>query len=213
MHSQTLFLVLGTFPGFRYYAERMSLREAKRASTRAALEESAWLLATGRPWAEITIDDIATGAGVARRTFFNYFESKEEVLGTLGAMRPGEFLATVRARPVTEDPWESMRESMLGLLRVSPRESIERMRTMWREPALLEQNVAGRRALEENLIQEIRRRRPALSTTEALLIASVFLTATRVALQTWVDDGESGDPVAALTRTLASVQLRVGDPA
>ena len=61
----------------------MSLREAKRVSTRAALEQAAWLLAAARPWSEITIDDITAGAGVARRTFFNYFESKEELLNKL----------------------------------------------------------------------------------------------------------------------------------
>ena len=84
---------------------------------------------------------------------------------------------------------------------------------MWREPALLEQNIAGRRLLEQNLVDEIRRRRP-VTTAEALLIASVFLTAARVALQTWVDDGESGPPTQALTADAgrgAGVR-RNGDP-
>lgn len=188
----------------------MSLREAKRVSTRSALEQSAWLLAASRPWAEITIDDITAGAGVARRTFFNYFESKEELLGTLGAMRPGEFLAAVRARPLDEDPWQMLRTSLLGQLAASPRESIERMRAMWREPALLEQNIAGRRLLEQNLVEEIRRRRP-LTAAEALLMASVFLTAARVALQCWVDEGESGAPTEALTAALDAVRLTVGE--
>ena len=190
----------------------MSLREAKRVSTRAALEQSAWLLAANRPWSEITVDDIATGAGVARRTFFNYFDSKEDLQAVLGGMRPGEFLAAVRARPQDEDPWEMLRTAMLGLLQASPRESIERMRAMWREPALLERNVAGRRLLEQNLVEEIRRRRPRLTETEALLLVSVFLTATRVALQTWVDDGESGEPTEALATAVDAVRVSVGTP-
>ena len=188
----------------------MSLREAKRVSTRAALEQSAWLLAASRPWSDVTIDDITAGAGVARRTFFNYFESKEELFGALGAMRPGEFLAAVRARPLDEDPWEMLRSSLFGQLQASPRESIERMRAMWREPALLEQNIAGRRLLEQNLVDEIVRRRPQLTATEALLVASVFLTAARVALQTWVDDGESGEPTEALAAAVDAVRVTVG---
>ncbi|WP_111768287.1 TetR/AcrR family transcriptional regulator [Nakamurella deserti] len=188
----------------------MSLRESKRVSTRAALEQSAWLLAASRPWSDVTIDDITTGAGVARRTFFNYFESKEELFAALGSMRPGEFLAAVRARPLDEDPWEMLCGSLTVQLQSSPRESIERMRAMWREPALLEQHIAGRRLLEQNLVDEIRRRRPALDTTDALLMASVFLTATRVALQTWVDDGSPGTPIESLTRTLRAVTVTVG---
>lgn len=188
----------------------MSLREAKRVSTRSALEQAAWLLAAVRPWSEITIDDIAAGAGVARRTFFNYFESKEELLTALGAMRPGEFLTAVRARPLDEEPWEMLRAALLGQLQASPRESLERMRAMWREPELLERNVAGRRLLEQNLVEEICRRRPQLTSTEALLIASVFLTAARVALQAWVDDGGDGEPTDALSATLRVVQVGVG---
>lgn len=188
----------------------MSLREAKRVSTRSALEQSAWLLAASRPWSDITIDDISAGAGVARRTFFNYFESKEELLEALGAMRPGEFLAAVRARPLDEDPWQMLRSAMLDQLEGSPRESIDRMRAMWREPALLEQNVAGRRLLEHNLVTEIRRRRPALDDAAALLIVSVFLTAARVALQTWVNDGETGALTDALAATVDAVHVTAG---
>ena len=103
-----------------------------------------------------------------------------------------------------------LRLAMFAQLEASPRESIERMRAMWREPALLEQNIAGRRLLEQNLVDEIRRRRPGLTTAEALLMASVFLTSVRVALQTWVDDGESGLPTEAVTAVLDAVHLTVG---
>ena len=51
-----------------------------RAEVRRALTEAAVDLFTVRGYDETTIDDIAAAAGVARRTFFRYFPSKEDAI-------------------------------------------------------------------------------------------------------------------------------------
>lgn len=55
-------------------------RDRRRAETRAAIVRAATGLFLERGVARTSIDDIAAGAGIARRTFFLHFPSKEDVL-------------------------------------------------------------------------------------------------------------------------------------
>ena len=56
------------------------LRERKKAETRAALHAAAVRLFLERGPADVTVSDICEAAGVSARTFFNYFDAKEEAL-------------------------------------------------------------------------------------------------------------------------------------
>ncbi|GIT81434.1 TetR family transcriptional regulator [Leifsonia sp. LS1] len=56
------------------------LRERKKAQTRAELERAAVELALDRSPDEVTVDDICARVPVSHRTFFNYFDSKEDAL-------------------------------------------------------------------------------------------------------------------------------------
>lgn len=61
----------------------LSHRENKRIQTQRAIEAAATQLVLDRGFPEVTVDDICAPVGISRRTFFNYFNSKEEaVLGT-----------------------------------------------------------------------------------------------------------------------------------
>ncbi len=58
-----------------------SLRERKKVACRAALQRAALELAHERGNIHaVTVDDVAERAGVATRTFFNYFPTKESAL-------------------------------------------------------------------------------------------------------------------------------------
>jgi AcrR family transcriptional regulator len=89
------------------------LRERKRAQTRHRLEEAAIGLALRDGLDKVTIDAISERADVSPRTFFNYFDSKEDAI--LGVRPPDvteEILAAHRAR---YDGAELI-ESVIGLL-------------------------------------------------------------------------------------------------
>jgi len=67
-------------------AAALPLRERKKAETWAALHEAAASLALEHGVDQTTVEAIASSAGVSPRTFFNYFEVKEDAI--LGLREP-----------------------------------------------------------------------------------------------------------------------------
>jgi AcrR family transcriptional regulator len=55
-------------------------RDRQRRETGRALQAAAIRLVNERGFTDVTVDDIATAAGVARRTFFNHFPTKAAAL-------------------------------------------------------------------------------------------------------------------------------------
>ena len=68
-------------------SEPNSRRERKKQETRQRLLEVAWDLFRVRGYEETTVEEITGAADVAKGTFFNYFETKEAVLGEIMAWR------------------------------------------------------------------------------------------------------------------------------
>jgi len=56
------------------------LRDSKKAATRQAISDVATLLFVERGFENVSIDEIARAAGVARKTVFNYFPCKEDLV-------------------------------------------------------------------------------------------------------------------------------------
>lgn len=57
-----------------------SLRGQRRRETTRALTDAARRLTTERGFAGFTVEELCAEVGVSRRTFFNYFESKENAV-------------------------------------------------------------------------------------------------------------------------------------
>ena len=83
------------------------LRESKRLRTEEKIFLAAMQLFRSKGLAQTTVEEITRAAGVAKGTFFNYFPSKEHVLGYLierqqGAVHAHLEMARAGQRPVPE---------------------------------------------------------------------------------------------------------------
>jgi AcrR family transcriptional regulator len=91
----------------------VGLRERKRAQTRRRLEEAAIGLALRDGLDKVTIDAISERADVSPRTFFNYFDSKDDAV--LGVSPPDVGDETL-TRHLARYDGSDLAESLIGLL-------------------------------------------------------------------------------------------------
>jgi AcrR family transcriptional regulator len=84
------------------------LRERNPVATRARIAAVALELFQSQSYAETTIDQIAAGAHVGRRTVFEHFPSKEAIVFDHLVVRREVALDRLRARPDTEPPLLSL---------------------------------------------------------------------------------------------------------
>jgi AcrR family transcriptional regulator len=195
----------------RAYARRVAgpagLRERKKAATRQALHEAALRLAARDGYDHVTVEAIADAAAVSRRTFSNYFSSKEEAFVHGDLERMQRLLDLVHHRPERETPWPALvravDEFTAGSDEMDPRELAER-RELRRHPSLLPYQLAVYAAVERDLAAEVARRIGAGPDTvlRSRLIAATFLAALRVATQQSLD--EPGEPIGELIRRSVS---------
>ncbi|MFB7250460.1 TetR/AcrR family transcriptional regulator [Microbacterium sp. NPDC056234] len=67
-----------------------SLRDQRKRETARALTEAARRLTTAHGFAGFTVEELCADVGVSRRTFFNYFESKENAVFGFALMDDAE---------------------------------------------------------------------------------------------------------------------------
>src|SRR2546430_14078697 len=82
----------------------VGISERKRRAVRAELSDVALELLIDRDFDSVTVDEIASAAGVFRRTFFRYFGSKEGVVFAFLDQWARRLLEEIAARPPEEAP-------------------------------------------------------------------------------------------------------------
>jgi AcrR family transcriptional regulator len=182
-------------------AEQVSLRERKKAATRLALHRAVAELAAAKGLDAVTVDAVADHANVSRRTFSNYFASKEEAFLYGERLRYDRFLAQLRARPARETPWQALWRSAHVLV-----EALGQMDPVWlaqlrlvrRHPSLAAYQLAMQSTVERELVEEVlarttRQRAGDESVDElddllrARVLAGIFLASLRAGLGVWID--------------------------
>ena len=133
--------------------EQPGIRERKRAETRSAVVRAATRLFLERGVTATSIDDIAAGAGIARRTFFLHFPSKEDVLFHYLEDHVGLAVRAVAALPAGADAGQGVRAVMAVLIGL-----FEDSRAGTDELADLRARlVAGSRGLPGSLVLRLQR--------------------------------------------------------
>lgn len=168
------------------------LRERKKEATRRALHEAAMRLTAEHGLGEVTVEAIADAAGVSRRTFSNYFGGKEEALLYGGEQRMRSLLETFEGRPRDESSWTALRASF-DIVReqfgdLDPR-WVAQVRLARSHPSVLAWQLAHDAGSERALAGLIAAREGLPSAAlRPRVIAGAFVTALRVASQSWADE-------------------------
>lgn len=85
------------------------LRERKKVATRRTLHVAALQLVADRGLDAVSVEDIATAAGVSPRTFFNYFPTKDDAVLGLDPDESAAVATAFAARPADETPVQALR--------------------------------------------------------------------------------------------------------
>ncbi|MFF2050457.1 TetR/AcrR family transcriptional regulator [Leifsonia sp. NPDC058194] len=198
------------------------LRERKKAQTRSDLERAAVELALDRGPDDVTVDDICARVPVSHRTFFNYFDSKEDALygirrawgdrelvaAQLDEAYEGDLIAAVvhtlfRGLPAeTSDP--SLHEARMLLASRDPGVVHRRLRRLGDLRDGLVSAVA-------ELVERAEDAGAAIADPEvdhdarAEMVVVACIGAVRIAVREWAEAGATGTPgdVASRTVTIA----------
>ncbi|MBX6383968.1 MAG: TetR family transcriptional regulator [Microbispora sp.] len=173
------------------------LRERKKAETRQAIHKATLRLAVERGLDHVTVEDIVEAANISRRTFSNYFGSKEDALLYGEEQRIRDMVRAVRERPAEESGWQALRGAVREMLRdvgEPDREWAVRTTLTRRHPSLLARQLANHAALERELVQAISDRdgqaEPG-ADLKARIMAAAFLVALRIATHIWIEEQEA----------------------
>ena len=104
-------------------------RAARRAAVRREIGKTAVELFLRRGFQQTTVDDIAEAAKVARRTFFRYFDSKEDALFAWVDEVGAEVAGVLAGRPLGEPTSVSLRRALDGLVDYAEQD-VERIRKL-----------------------------------------------------------------------------------
>ncbi|MED7950478.1 acyl-CoA-like ligand-binding transcription factor [Streptomyces sp. BE303] len=186
----------------------VSLAQRKRQLVVDELTEAAFQLLTARGFDAVTVDDIATDAGVSKRTFFRYFASKEDVvvrfLADLGTgIREG-----LAARPADERPSAALRAAVgAPLAHCGDRgdRALRVVQLILRTPALLARLLEHQDHWRDELTEELAVRLGLDARTDLYprLAAGMALTAFGAVLERWSESDGTADPTALTDRAFA----------
>lgn len=197
--------------------DQPGLRERKKDATRRLLARIALDLFEERGFDNVHVAEIAAEAEVSKKTVFNYFEVKEDLVLGAGKHHIGEPASVVRERAPGQTPHGAMRDYLLTSLAerqpmtgLTDRPDIARIqRLVQRTPALTARRMHyqdhSRQLLAETLVDE------GASDLSAQLIATQILGAQDVVvaeIARRISAGEQADEVYPDAVTMAEHAFR-----
>jgi len=94
-----------------------TLQIRKQQLVRDAIFDAAIALFAVKGFDETTVEEVARAAGVSRRSFFRYFASKDDLLAQNVLLYGVVLTAAIRECPATFTPLESVRETVLRVVK------------------------------------------------------------------------------------------------
>ncbi|PZR68359.1 MAG: TetR family transcriptional regulator [Candidatus Dormiibacter spiritus] len=185
-----------------FMAVPIGISERKRRAVRAQLSDVALELLTDRDFESVKVDEIAAAAGVSRRTFFRYFDSKEDVVFAFldqWAMRLGEEIV---ARPPEEPPITAVQHGLrqhMAAYQNSADRALALVRLVRHTPSLRGQEHINREHMRLGIVQALARRLgvDAEHDMRPHVLASIAMAPLDGAFVTWFG-ARSGEDIGSL---------------
>ena len=108
----------------------LSRRDRKAAETRVRLFRCALQLFSQRGFSNVTVEDITEAADVGKGTFFNYFESKDHVLGVMAEIQIGKVREALAQAETGKESVRAVLQHMYQRLAEEPGRSPDLARTL-----------------------------------------------------------------------------------
>jgi AcrR family transcriptional regulator len=185
----------------------LGLRERNKLRTRQEIADATLRLAADRGLEHVTVEQIAAAAEVAPRTFFRYFDSKEDALLADHPERLDLLRETLKSRPLSEGPLTAVRQSILevaGDLDEHRDLMLCKQRLMQDNPSLRGRSLEMMGELERMIAEALAERTGVDLDTDfrPYVIAGAVCTAMRVAIDRWGATGGTGDLIAMVEGAL-----------
>ena len=170
------------------------LRERKKLATREALARAAVRLAVERGLVNVRVEDITAEVNVSRRTFTNYFSSKEEAIASVNTERTIRAAEALRQRPADEPLADALADVLAKQYQAATstdRDDVERIRLLASSPALRGEYLKTLVAAERPLAEAIAERTGADAHQDLFpqVLAAAVSGAVRVATGRWMATG------------------------
>jgi AcrR family transcriptional regulator len=185
----------------------LGLRERNKLRTRQEIADATLQLAAERGLENVTVEQIAAAAEIAPRTFFRYFESKEDALLADHSDRLALLRQTLRDRPSSEGPLTAVRASILevvGDLEDNRELMLCKFELMENSPTLHAQSLEKMAELERTLAEALAERSGVDLERDyrPFVIAAAVCSAMRVAIDRWGASGGDGNLTEMVERAL-----------
>jgi AcrR family transcriptional regulator len=174
------------------------LRARKKLQTRLALARAAMRLFEERGYSATTIDDIAAEANVSRRTFFRYFDSKDEAFIVDPAGKLEALHVALAEGPPDEPTIAAVRRGLLALTAAYFEPDLVRAeaRVGASEPAVMAAGLAYQVRWEDELANEVAVDMGVDVATDPRprILAHATVAIMRAGIDAWLRDESLGTP-------------------
>ncbi|WP_089158125.1 TetR/AcrR family transcriptional regulator [Micromonospora sp. NBS 11-29] len=164
------------------------LRERKKEATRQALRAAALRLAMERGPENVRVDDIAAAAGVSKRTYNNYFASREDaIVAAVTAEREARVATALADRPAAAGLADAVIDAVVEQYTDPGGQARDALLMITASPALRASYTGTAAMIEGPLAEAITARCPGVDPLTARVLSAAVGAAVKVALQQWLE--------------------------
>ena len=191
---------------------RPTLSDRRKAQTRLEIAQSALDLFVRNGYDAVSAEAIAAEAGVSLRTFYRYFQAKDEVLSPIVTRGTETLAARFAERPADEPLAEAFAAAFRDMRAPAGSQRAPRLIPLFTQaPVLRARWLADLRTVESAFSSVVKQRTTTpLSDADAGLTGAMLATALRIALERAASDDETATAPDLLEEILARLKAGGG---